>query len=688
MADVLFEIGSEELPAGFVVPALEYMKAYTEKAFAEVRLNSGGIDVFGTPRRLAIRIKNVPEKLDDITETKMGPPKNAAFDKDGKPTKAGLGFAKNLGVDISEVGFAETEKGVYLSLTRTIPGRPATEFLQGFFTELMVKIPFPKNMKWSNPGVTFARPVHWILAIYGNRVLNVEFGNLKSDNLTHGNRFMAPGAVKVNSPSDYEDILEKVFVVPGIDTRKELIWTGLIKAAKENGGYVLDRELLDEVVNLVEWPHVIVGAFRDEFLKLPKEVPVTVMKHHQRYFPMYADEKGKKLKPFFLTICNIVPKDDTVVCAGNERVLKARLDDGNYFFEQDKKTPLAEYAARLKDVIYHKDLGTCLDKVERFTENALWLSGRLSPEKTDKVRLACSLCKGDLNSLMVYEFPELQGIMGREYALLQGVDPEVADAISEHYLPASADDTLPSGAVGDITGIADRIDTICGCFGIGMPPTGTSDPYALRRQTIAIENIILGKGYRISITEMIDKAVESLGSKIKKPASDVRSEVLEYFRQRFTGILQSKGITGDVIESVTGSFDDPVDTFKRADAISAIKNEEWLASICTASKRVENILKKADAGDDIQESLFAQEPEIELYKAFKSVEKPFVTYAGKGEYAEALKLLAGMKDPIDAFFDKVLVMAEDMHIRANRLALLKNIVSMFSRVAKFSAIAT
>jgi glycyl-tRNA synthetase beta chain len=688
MADLLFEIGSEEIPAGFIVPALNYMKDFTAKAFAEVKLANSGMETFGTPRRLAIRIKDVPEKLDDIDEVKMGPPKSAAFNKDGNPTKAGLGFAKNLGVDISAVGFEQTEKGVYLCLKRTIPGRPAKEFLEGLLTELMVKIPFPKTMKWSNPGVTFARPVHWILAIYGTQILDIRFGNLTSGDTTCGNRFMSPAPVKISSPSDYEKTLEKAFVIPGIEKRKSLIWEGLEKAANADGGHVLDKELLDEVVNLVEWPHVIKGSFKPEFLSLPKEVPVTEMKHHQRYFPIYTDKEGKKLKPAFFTICNIVPRNDSVVQAGNERVLKARLDDGAYFFDQDLKTPLADYAARLKDVIYHKDLGTCLDKVERFTMNALWLAEKLSPEKRDKIKLACGLCKGDLNSLMVGEFPELQGIMGREYALKQGADPEVADVIRDHYLPASADDVLPRGPAGDIVGMADRIDTICGCFGIGMPPTGTSDPYAIRRQTIAIENIILGKGYVLKISELISQSIKTLSSKLKKPAADVQADVMEYFRQRFAGILQSKGITGDVIESVIGSFDDALDTFARAEALASIKSEPWLASICSASKRVENILKKADATDSIDDGLFAQEQEISLYKAFRDVETPFINHAAGGEYNEALKLLAGLKEPIDAFFDKVLVMAEDQHVRANRLALLKRIVSMFSRVARFSAITT
>jgi len=687
MADLLFEIGTEEIPAGFIAPALVFMQGYVVKAFKEANLSHATPETFGTPRRLAVLVKDIPEKLKDIEETKMGPAKQAAFDAQGQPTKAGLGFAKGCGVDISAIGLAQTEKGEYLCLKRTIPGRPTIDMLPGMLTELMGKIPFPKAMRWSNPGVSFARPVHWIMALFGSEVLSVQFGNIAAGNVTYGNRFMSSGPLFIADPRLYEEVLEENYVIPAVEKRKAIIWDGLMKKAGASQGFVLDKELLDEVANLLEYPHVIMGTFDEAFLSLPKEVLVTVMKHHQRYFPLYADQEGSALKHYFLTVSNIIPKDDDVVSAGNERVLKARLSDGSYFFQEDLKVPLAEYAARLKDVIYHKELGTSLEKVERFTITGLYLADKLAPDKKDKVRLACELCKGDLNSLMVCEFPELQGIMGREYALRQGIDPEVAYAIHEHYVPASADDRLPSSIVGDITGMADRIDTICGCFGIGLIPTGTSDPYALRRQTIAIANIILGKGYRISITALIESALAALNGKLKRAAGEVKDSVLDFFRTRFASMLQGKGIAGDVIEAVIGSFDDPVDTFKRAEAISSVRSEPWFGSICAASKRVENILKKTEAGTAITESLLAQEQEIALYRKFKEIEQPFSDLADKGDYTAALKLLAGLKEPIDSFFDKVLVMTEDVHVRANRLALLASLVKLFGKVARFASIA-
>jgi glycyl-tRNA synthetase beta chain len=410
------------------------------------------------------------------------------------------------------------------------------------------------------------------------------------------------------------------------------------------------------------------------------------MKHHQRFFPLYTLDKDARLRPFFCAVSNIVPKEEALVRRGNERVLGARLDDAKYFFVEDLKVPIEEYAERLKSVIFHKDLGTSFEKVERFTRIALYLADYLAPGKVDKVREASYLSKADLNSLMVYELPELQGIMGREYALQQGHDPEISVAIHEHYLPTSAEDDLPNDIIGDLVGMADRIDTICGCFGIGMVPTGTSDPYALRRQSIAIENILLAKGYRISISDLIDQALTILSPKLKRDGSEVREDVISFFKSRFVSILQGRGITGDVIEAVLRDFDDPVDTFMRAEAIGKVKLEPWFDSICAASKRVENILKKVDTSPEISIDLFETDEEKALYKSFKEVESSFISYAGKGEYPSALKLLAELKEPIDHFFDKVLVMAEDIPTRNNRIALLKSLVSLFDKIAQFSKI--
>lgn len=369
-------------------------------------------------------------------------------------------------------------------------------------------------------------------------------------------------------------------------------------------------------------------------------------------------------------------------------MLKARLDDGKYFFEEDLKVPLEVYAEKLKNVIFHKDLGTSYEKMERFRKVALYLADILAPAKKEKAAEAAYLCKADLNSLMVCELPELQGIMGREYALRQGRDPEVARAIREHYLPSSAEDELPSDILGDLVGIADRIDTICGCFGVGLIPTGTSDPFALRRQTIAIENILLAKGYRISISELIDQSLLQLANRLKRDAAEVKEDVLSFFRSRFVSILQARGIPGDVIEAVLQGFDDPVDTFMRAQAIAEVKQEEWFASISSASKRVENILKKTQAEGTVSEAFFVQDEEKALYARFREMETSFITHADRGEYARALKLLAGLKEPIDAFFDKVLVMSEDEDIRRNRIALLKSLVGLFDRVAQFSKISS
>ncbi|MGC9323418.1 MAG: glycine--tRNA ligase subunit beta [Desulfomonilia bacterium] len=684
--DLLFEIGTEEIPSGFIPPALRFMKTFVEGRLSAIKIEGGPVEVFGTPRRLALRVRGLSETLPDTVETRMGPPKNISFDTEGNPTKAGIGFAASAGVDISEVVIQTTPKGEYLSVTRTIPGKPAVDVLPALLEEMVSAMPFPKTMRWSNPGVRFARPVHWLLALFGDTVLPVKFGSIVASDTTYGNRFMSPSPFSLNSPQQYEDLLAEHAVIADIDTRKAMIWKEIEDQAQAIGAVVKDKDLLDEVAGLLEFPHVIVGSFSEDFLALPPEVLVTVMKHHQRYFPLYSNTENNRLVPYFCAVSNVVPTNDSTVRTGYERVLKARLDDARYFFTEDLKTPLETYAQRLENVIFHKDLGTSADKVARFTAVAISLAEKLDPEKKEIVKKVASLCKGDLNSLMVYELPELQGIMGREYALRQGHDRETAIAIHEHYLPASAEDALPSGVVGDIVGIADRIDTICGFFGIGMVPSGTSDPYALRRQAIAIENILLEKGYRISIPWLIGESLTHLKHSLKRPEGEVKQDVLTFFANRFVSILQARGIPGDTIESVIASFDDPLDTFKRAEAIELVRREQWFPAICAASKRVENILKKTEAGNEVNQELFSQDEERDLFRAFQDIENSFIVRAGKGDYASALKLLSSLKDPIDRFFEGVLVMSDDPNVRNNRIALLKSLIQLFDRVAKFSKI--
>lgn len=683
--NLLLEIGTEELPSGFIAPALGFMKAYMEQAFSEINLGPDRIDTFGTPRRLALMVTGVPSFLEDTIETKMGPPKKIAFDDKGKPTKAGAGFAKTMGVEISEISIEKTPRGEYLCLSRTIPGKKTSETLPGILNDLVRTITFPKTMRWSAPDMRFARPVHWICCLLGEEILPVSFGDCHADRFTFGHRFMSPDTIGITKAANYEATLEAHYVIPDITKRKTMIEKGMNQLALECSAETRDPDLLDEVVNLVEFPYIIKGSFDDAFLKLPAEVLVTVMKHHQRFFPMYKKDSND-LIPSFLSIINIEPRDETLVRMGNERVLRARLDDARYFFDADMKIPMVEYAQRMKDVIFHKDLGSSLEKVERFTHIALYLTQYLAPDKKDKVREAATLSKADLNSLMVNELPELQGIMGREYALAQGHDPEVCQAIYEHYLPVTAADRLPSAIIGDLVGIADRIDTICGCFCVGMIPTGASDPYALRRQTFAIENIILGKGYRISIRDLVDEALSLLSSKMTRPGPEVRTDVLNFFESRLVSILQNKGLSWDVIEAVRRDWDDPLDTFMRAKALFAIHDEPWLASITAASKRVENILKKTSPGKEVHEDLFQEKAESMLYAKLLEVEDPFIRYSGKGEYASALRLLVKLKKPIDTFFDEVLVMSEDPSLRANRTSLLNRLVNLFGRIAQFAAL--
>jgi len=686
---LLVEIGTEEIPSEFIPPALSFMQGWVDSKLGELLLDHRMPETFGTPRRLAIKVEGIPEKLPDIKEVKTGPPKKIAFDEQGSPTRAAFGFAKSVGVDIKDITFKDTPKGPYLCVTRTIPGRSVGEALPSIIEEMIKEIPFRKTMRWSNPGVRFARPVHWIVALFGDTMLDVAFGDISAGNKTKGNRFMAPDFIEIPGPEVYEKLLKEAYVIPDIEKRKDIIWGDASRFASQIEGQVRGKGLLEEVVNLLEYPYVVMGKFDNGFLDLPTEVLVTVMEHHQRCFPVYHIKDKTRLKPYFIGVSNIVPRDTDLVRKGNERVLKARLEDAKYFFEEDLKVPLEEYAERLGDVVFHKDLGTSYEKVLRFTHIALYLAEYLAPDKTDKVRKAAMLCKGDLNSLMVYEFPELQGVMGREYALRQGYDPEVALAIYEHYLPTSATDEIPSGIIGNLVGIADRIDTICGCFGIGEVPTGTSDPYGLRRQAMGILNILLDKAYRISISELIDVSLSLLSDRLKREGKKVRQDVLEFFKTRLITILQSKGIGGDIIEACLSSgFDDPVDTYMRAKAITSAIKESWLESICIASKRVENILKNTEVSEDISPDLLVQEEEKSLYRKFQEIERPFISYARKREYTSALRLLADLKDPIDAFFDEVLVMTDDIPTRNNRITLLKRLVGMFNAIAKFSCINT
>ena len=683
--ELFLEIGTEEIPAGFITRAMTEMEAMIAKELTNARLSFGEIRTLATPRRLALVVKDIPAVQPDAEITAMGPSRKAAYDSEGKPTKAAQGFARGQGVDVSELRVISTEKGDYLAVTKQETGRPAFELLSQILPKLVADIPFKKSMRWGDLDVRFARPIHWIVALFDGIVVPFSFGNIESGTISRGHRFMANTTFPVRDFSHYLEECERHFVIPDPERRKEIIRRETHRVAKAAGGHLLpDEELLEQVTFLVEYPSAVAGTFSPEFLKVPKEVLITSMRSHQRYFSI-VDENGK-LMPGFITINNTLTDDPSVVVKGNERVLRARLSDARFFFEEDQKVKLDERVEALKKVVYQQKLGTSFEKMERFSALACGLAKQLNPAVGEQTGRAARLCKADLVSGMVGEFPEVQGIMGREYALLEGEQTAVANAIAEHYLPTQAGGELPASDIGAFVSIADKLDTICGCFGVGLIPTGAADPYALRRATIGIIAIILDKGYRLSLATLIGQSLDLLAAKLTRPKEQVAADVLEFFRGRFVNQL-ANDFAGDVVDAaVSAGFDDLADVKARISALAEFKNHPDFEPLSVAFKRVGNIIKE---GTDIpvDPALFQDAAEEGLYGAFQGVKVAVDGKIAQGAWLEALTGIATLRGPVDTFFDKVMVMAEDERVRNNRLALLTAIARMFGRIADFTRIA-
>jgi glycyl-tRNA synthetase beta chain len=523
------------------------------------------------------------------------------------------------------------------------------------------------------------------VALFDGIVVPFSFGTVESGTLSRGHRFMANTTFPVNSFAHYQEECERHFVIPDPEKRKEIIRREAHRVAKAAGGHLLpDEELLDQIVYLAEYPSAVHGTFSPEFLKVPKEVLITSMRSHQRYFSI-VDDNGRLL-PGFITINNTLTDDPSVVVKGNERVLRARLSDARFFFDEDRKVKLDDRVEALKKVVYQQKLGTSYEKMERFSTLAQELAQRLNPAVTGQTARAARLCKADLVSGMVGEFPEVQGIMGREYALLEGEEPAVANAIAEHYLPIQAGGELPASDIGAFVSIADKLDTVCGCFSVGLIPTGAADPYALRRATIGVISTIMDKGYRLSLAALIAQALDLLAAKLTRPREQVAADIGEFFRGRFVNLL-ANDYPADVIEAaVSAGFDDLVQVRARIAALTEFKSHPDFEPLTVAFKRVGNIIKEGlDA--PIDPGLFLDSAENGLYGAFQTVQSSVEAAIGTGQWQAALTEIATLRAPIDTFFDKVMVMAEDERVRANRLALLTAIARMFGQVADFSRIA-
>ncbi|MBI5967827.1 MAG: glycine--tRNA ligase subunit beta [Deltaproteobacteria bacterium] len=685
MSELLLEIGTEEIPAGFIPQALEEMKGLLEKEFQNQRIACKEIKALGTPRRLVLTATGVATTQEGRVLEIIGPAKRVAFNEQGKPTKAALGFARGQGVPVEELRLVQTEKGEYVCARKEEKGEETVRLLPSLLPRLISSISFPKSMRWMDLENSFARPIHWILCLFAGQIVPFQIGNVASSNLSRGHRFMAPGSFQVKDLAEYMRRLKNSFVILNPEERKELILAELNRAAGEVSGHILpDEELLEIVTYLVEYPVAIRGSFPQEFLTIPREVLISAMREHQRYFSI-SDADGALL-PFFVAISNTRPKDPRVVARGNERVLQARLADAKFFFEEDQKVPFLQRLEGLKKVIYHSKLGTSHEKVMRLSQLADHLTERTDPSLRETVKRASLLCKADLITGMVGEFPTLQGVMGRVYARLSGEDEAVALAIYEHYLPTSAGGALPSSHPGAILSIADKLDTIVGCFGVGLIPTGTADPHALRRQTLGVIHIILEKRYLFSLSRMLDRSLELLADKIERPPQEIKADVVEFFKGRVQNLLTSRGLSIDAVEAALAvGFDDLMDLQERAKALHDLRSEPDFDSLAIAFKRVVNISKSHIPGA-IDPQRFENVVEGKLFAAYQTIGKKAAERIAQKDYRLALKELSFLRKPVDDFFDGVLVMAEEEIIRTNRLSLLSHIAQIFFQIGDFSKI--
>ncbi|WP_408998287.1 glycine--tRNA ligase subunit beta [Syntrophus buswellii] len=685
--ELLLEIGTEEIPAAFIPKALNDMSSLIRKALTDERISYGTIRTFGTPRRLCLAVADVAERQEDQLIEKLGPAKRVSFDSEGNPTKAALGFAKGQGVDISEVGTLSTDKGEYLCIRKHISGQDSASLLPEILSRLVASLSFKKSMRWGDLDFRFARPIHWILALYGGAVVPFRIETIESGNLSRGHRFMKPEAFPVSNLSEYLEGTRDHFVMVDPGERKRIILEEARKAAAAVSGRILENgDLLETVTYLVEYPTVVCGSFDRKYLDLPGEVLTTSMMSHQKYFPV-VDSAGQLL-PYFITVNNTLARDPAVVKRGNEKVIRARLSDAQFFFEEDQKTPLEDRVEGLQQVVFHTLLGTSYEKVQRFRKLAAYIAERIGPSLKDRVDRASLLAKADLDTQMVGEFSELQGIMGREYALLAGEDPAVAKAIYEHYLPLTAGGNLPETHEGAIVSIADKMDTIAGFFGVRLVPTGTADPYALRRQALGIINIILEKRYPLMLEDLVSTSLAILDGKMTRPAEETAKDVLEFFRGRLENMLISQGHPQDVVSAVLAAgFSDLVQVIQKIEAMETFKTHPAYEPLAIAFKRAGNILKEFGKGR-IEPSLFNLEEEILLHSTFIETRDKVLQALQKEDYPAALLELAALREPIDRFFGSVMVMVEEEAIRFNRLSLLEALFSLFRRIADFSKIVT
>lgn len=681
--DLLLEIGTEEIPAKFMPGALAQLENITKTKLAELRITHGEIRAVGTPRRLAVIVRAAAASQADKHSENKGPSVKIAFAEDGTPTKAALGFARGQGVDPS--AFVVKDGYVYAIVQEV--GRQTTELLPELLTDIINHLSFPKSMRWGDLDMRFARPIRWVVALFGSEVVPFTLPGVTSGNTTRGHRFLGKGEIEVNSVEDYFSRLGENYVMVDPDVRRRVIREQIENLAVSRGGTAtIDEELLEEVVHLVEYPTALCGSFEEKYLSLPPEAIITPMREHQRYFPVTG--KDGNLLPMFITVRNGGAEHIDIVCHGNERVLKARLADARFFFEEDQKVSLTDRVEKLKSIVFQEGLGTLYDKVLRLERLAASIGQMLgiSQDELSIVNRGAHLAKADLVTGMVCEFTELQGIMGREYALLHGENQAVAQAIFEHYLPRFAGDMLPQTTAGRLISIADKMDNIVATFSRGLIPTGSQDPYALRRQALGIVHILIDAKYHVSLTAVAAQAMDLLGISDNDRRTKLLADIQDFFRLRIKNVLTDEALKYDMIDAVLATgVDDVYGTWLRAKAMAIEGGTIAMQKAVQALIRVGNLAKNANS-ETIDPGLFTAEAEHALYKAYIDARTAIEKHEAEKNYQGVLTVLAAMAAPIDAFFGAVMVMVEDTAVKNNRLALLKAISSLSAHTADLTKI--
>lgn len=712
MSELFFEIGSEELPAKEILSAVAELAADLARRLDEARLGHGAPRTYATPRRLVVVIPDVEARQPDRREEVLGPPAKVGF-KDGQPTKAAEGFAKKQGLPLSALFKKETPQGEYVAALVEEKGRLAQALLPEMLAAAIAKISWKRSMRWGSGDATFARPIQWIVALYAGEVLRFSYGDVESGRESRGHRFLAPGNFSVVDEAQYLREIEARKVVVDVERRKALILSGATERAESVGGDLYaDVALLDEVAELVEWPVPMLGSFDAHYLEIPQEVLISEMREHLRYFSV-VDDSGKLL-PNFVVVANTKVEDPQISLDGYRRVLSARFQDGRFFFTEDQKSPLWSRVERLKTMAFHRALGTQLEKVERVVRLAFWLAAELglpgapAAAPADPLALAAGqkseafdyllaragyLMKADLTTLMVFEFPELQGAMGRAYALRSGEPAVVAHAIEEHYWPKNAGERTSSGELkggvyGGLLGLADRLDSIVGIFATGKGPTGTADPFGLRRAALGILTIAADRGWHVDLPRAIEQALQLVGSKRKNPAPEVQAEVAEFFRTRMKGLLTQDGVASDVAEAVLAArASDVLDVEQRAKALASLRAGADFSAVAEAFKRVANILRdQKDLAETVDAAAFSTEAERMLWEATSTVEVNVQVATKRGAFDEAFAEIARLRLPLDRFFKDVMVMDPDLRVRQNRVALLAKLQRIFAPLADLRAL--